>query len=432
MNENHFQNGAPQEHPADMADRLQGMTPEEAARQLRALPTERAAAALAEMDSTAAHRIADELSSADLHPMLDAMPHNKAADILGELPEERQREALARLAPENSSGVQRLLSYPENSAGSLMSDAFYALREDWTLEYALESLRRDDDAQRLSASYLYVVDSQNRLAGVVTLRDLILRRRDLTVSAIAQPTVQRVRASDDQETVARLFSQYRFLSLPVVEADGRLVGVVSADQAIRVEQAEATEDMQLMVGLSGEERTYTPWAQSFSRRLPWLMVNLGTAFLAAAVVGIFEDTIAQWTALAVFLPIVAGQGGNAGAQTLTVMIRGMAMGEVNDAAGRRALLKEITLGVLNGLALGLVVGVVGYWWKGNAMLGVVVCVAMFLNMLAAAFSGVTIPLLLRSLHIDPALASSIFLTTVTDVAGFFFFLGLAALALRFQ
>lgn len=432
MNENHFQNGAPQEHPADLADRLQGMTPEEAARQLRALPTERAAAALAEMDGTAAHRIADELSSADLHPMLDAMPHNKAADIVGELPEERQREALARLAPENSSGVQRLLSYPENSAGSLMSDAFYALREDWTLEHALESLRRDDDAQRLSASYLYVVDSQNRLAGVVTLRDLILRRRDLTVSAIARPTVQRVRATDDQETVARLFSQYRFLSLPVVEADGRLVGVVSADQAIRVEQAEATEDMQLMVGLSGEERTYTPWAQSFSRRLPWLMVNLGTAFLAAAVVGIFEDTIAQWTALAVFLPIVAGQGGNAGAQTLTVMIRGMAMGEVNDAAGRRALFKEITLGVLNGLALGLVVGVVGYWWKGNAMLGVVVCVAMFLNMLAAAFSGVTIPLLLRSLHIDPALASSIFLTTVTDVAGFFFFLGLAALALRFQ
>ena len=430
MTEKRQRPGASPEHPADIADRLQGMPSDAAARELRALPTHQAAAALAEMDSSTVPDIAAELSAADLHPLLDAMPHDKAADIVSELPEERRMEALARLAPDDSAGVRRLLSYPEDSAGSLMSDAFFSLRGDWTLEEALDSLRRDDDAQHLGSSYLYVVDAQDRLTGVVALRDLIFRRRDLTVAAIANPAVQRVRVHDDQETVARLFAQYHYLSLPVVEADGRLVGVVGADQAIRVEQAEATEDMQLMVGLSGEERTYTPWAQSLSRRLPWLLVNLGTAFLAAAVVGIFEETIARWTALAIFLPIVAGQGGNAGMQTLTVIIRGMALGEVTGSAGRRALVKEITLGILNGLAMGLIVGVAGYWWKGSAVLGVVVCVAMFLNMLAAACSGVIIPLLLRALRIDPALASSIFLTTVTDVGGFFFFLGLAALALR--
>jgi magnesium transporter len=197
-----------------------------------------------------------------------------------------------------------------------------------------------------------------------------------------------------------------------------------------VMREEATEDMQLMVGLSGEERALTPWQKSIRGRLPWLCINLATAFLAAAVVGIFEGTIAKWTALAIFLPIVAGQGGNAGAQTLTVIIREMALGEMTVGDGRKALIKEVILGVLNGIAIGLLVGVIGWFWKGSIVLGVVVGVAMLLNMVAAALSGVLVPYTLKALRIDPALASSIMVTTVTDVAGFFFFLGLAALAMQ--
>jgi magnesium transporter len=243
--------------------------------------------------------------------------------------------------------------------------------------------------------------------------------------------VKCVSVDDDQEKIAQLFEHYHYLALPVLEKDGRLVGIVSAKEVMGVLQHEATEDMQLMVGLSGEERAYTPWQISIRRRLPWLCVNLLTAFVAGAVVQIFEGTIARWTALAIFLPIVAGQGGNAGAQTLTVIVREMALGEMSIADGRKALMKEAILGILNGLAIGLLVGVAGYFWKGSAALGIVVGVAMLLNMVAAALSGVFVPYTLRAFKIDPALASSIFVTTVTDVAGFFFFLGLAALALKF-
>jgi len=192
--------------------------------------------------------------------------------------------------------------------------------------------------------------------------------------------------------------------------------VVKASEALEVARKEATEDMQLMVGLSGEERALTPWQHSIKRRLPWLFINLATAFLAAFVVGLFESTIAKWTALAIFLPIIAGQGGNAGMQTPTFIICDLALGEIALGDGRRALEKEIILGLLNGLAIGLVVGVIGWWWKGSATLRLV--------------AGVVIPLGLKALRLDPALASSIFLTTVTDVAGFFFFLGLATLGFK--
>jgi magnesium transporter len=206
--------------------------------------------------------------------------------------------------------------------------------------------------------------------------------------------------------------------------------MVSAQKAMDVIKEEATEDMQLMVGLSGEERALTPWQQSIRKRLPWLCINLATAFLAGAVVGIFEGTIAKWTALAIFLPIVAGQGGNAGVQTLTVIIREMALGELSIGDGRKALVKEVILGVLNGIAIGVLVGIVGYAWQGSIVLGVVVGAAMLLTMVAAALSGVLVPYTLKAMRIDPALASSIMVTTVTDVGGFFFFLGLAAMAMH--
>jgi len=258
------------------------------------------------------------------------------------------------------------------------------------------------------------------------LHALVFRPSDRRLEEVMNRDVKSVSVDADQEEVARQFERYHYLGLPVLDGEGRLVGVVRAAQALRVAQAEATEDMQLMVGLSGEERVLTPWQKSVGRRLPWLYVNLATCFLAAAVVEFFESTIAQWTALAVFLPVVAGQGGNAGMQTLTVIVRDMALGELSPEDGRRALLKELMLGLVNGLATGVVVGLVGWWWKSDFTLGAVIAGAMVLNQMAAAMSGVLIPFGLKTLKIDPALASSIFVTTVTDVAGFFFFLGLGA------
>jgi magnesium transporter len=275
-----------------------------------------------------------------------------------------------------------------------------------------------------------VTDEDKHLIGVISLRDLVFRQPHHVIGDIINREVRAVRVDADQEEIARQFEHYHFLGLPVVDDQGRLMGVVRASDALHVAQAEATEDMQLMVGLSGEERALTPWRKSILKRLPWLCVNLGTAFCAAAVVGFFESTIAQWTALAIFLPIVAGQGGNAGMQTLTVIIRDMALGEISTGDGRKALFKEMVLGAVNGLAIGLVVGCIGFLWQGDIRLGLVAGAAMLLNQLAAAMSGVLIPFGLKFFKVDPALASSIFVTTVTDVAGFFFFLGLATLAIR--
>ncbi|MFH0909673.1 MAG: magnesium transporter [bacterium] len=417
-------------HPADLADEFQRLDAGDAAAALRALPRETASLVLAEMDEEFVATLSHALSTDELRDLLGTMPHDEAADIAAELPQAQRDQILARLEPGASSKLSQFLSYPEDSAGSIMTDQFHALPVDATIEACRELLAHKDESQFRGATYLYVVDTAGKLSGVITTRDLVFRKSDRIVRDVMKPDVKFVRVRDDQETVARLFAQYHYMALPVLEDDGRLVGVVNASQAIAVIQQEATEDMQRMVGVSGEERTFTPWNRAILRRLPWLMVNLATAFLAAMVVSLFEKTIAQWTALAVFLPIVAGQGGNAGMQTLTVVIRGMALDEISGSAGRKALVKEIIMGLLNGLATGLVVGLVGYLWKGSFALGVIVSLAMFLNMLAAAMSGVLIPTTLRAARIDPALASSIFLTTVTDVAGFFFFLGLATLALR--
>jgi magnesium transporter len=304
------------------------------------------------------------------------------------------------------------------------------LSTDESVERSQERLRNSETFLSDDISYLYVVDAKKALKGIVSFRDLVFAAPGSKVSAIMRQQVTCLRLWDDQEEISRQFAHYHYLGLPVLDDQDRVVGVVRSSDVLEIAREEATEDMQLMVGLSGEERVLTSWKKSLPRRLPWLLVNLATAFAAAAVVGMYEGVIAQWTALAVFLPIIAGQGGNAGMQTLTVIIRDMALGEISPGDGRRALVKELILGIANGLAIGLLVGAVSYLWKGSALLGWIVFAAMVLNQLAAGLAGVLIPFTLKRLRVDPALASSIFLTTITDVAGFFFFLSLAALAMR--
>jgi magnesium transporter len=418
-------------HAADLADRLQRLDTDKARALLQQLPADKAAAALAELEEERLTELLGVFDATQLAEVLQQIAPAAAADLLQQLPPGARRDALLKLPAEIANGVRALLRYPEDTAGGIMSNRFIALRQDMSVEQVRELLRaRAQEERTEDIAYLYVTDGQQRLVGIVSLRDLVFRRAERAMSEIMNRDVKFVRADADQEELARQFEHYHYLGLPVLDAEGRLVGVVKSSDALEVASKEATEDMQLMVGLSGEEHALTPWRYSIRSRLPWLYINLATAFLAAFVVGLFEGTIAKWTALAVFLPIVAGQGGNAGMQTLTVIIRDLALGELAPGDGRRALVKEIILGLLNGLAIGLVVGLIGWWWKGSPMLGLVAGSAMLLNQLAAAASGVMIPLGLKALRLDPALASSIFLTTVTDVAGFFFFLGLATIGLK--
>ena len=420
------------QHPADVADHLERLPAEVASQKLHDLPRAEAAAVLSELEAEQRREMVADLSATELSEIVALMPHERAADLLADLPHERRVEILRTLPPSPRREVTRLLRYPEDTAGGIMSDRFLTLDADTSVGEGLQRLHglAEEDRNAQSVTYLYVTDKDKRLVGVVPLRELVFRRPERRIRDIMNTDVKHVWVDDDQETIARLFDHYNYLALPVLERDGRLVGLVSTSQVIDVLQNEATEDMQLMVGLSGEERTRTPWRKSLPKRFQWLCINLVTAFAAGAVVGFFESTIAKWTALAIFLPIVAGQGGNAGIQTLTVIIREMALGELNPGDGWRALAKEIILGVLNGLAIGILVGVVGYFWKGDVILGVIVAIAMLLNMVAAALAGVMVPFTLRAMKIDPALASGILVTTVTDVAGFFFFLGLAASAMQ--
>jgi len=418
-------------HPADLADELESLSPEEAAQALIQLPPETAAQTLGELDPQAAQAILKFVEESKLREYLHYLPPNVAADLLGFLDEEKRQRILASLTREESRRIQNLLVYPPDTAGGIMSDQFIKLRANQTVQEVLEELRFRPRPTESDISYLYVVDEQDRLVGVVPLRTLVFAQPEERIQDIMVREVYTLSVHDDREKVAQQFEHYHFLALPVLDDEGRLVGIVKATDALEVAKDEATEDMQLMVGLSGEEKTWTPWPISIKLRLPWLLFNLLTAFLAGWVVSLFEGTIARWTALTAFLPIIAGQGGNAGTQTLTIIVRDLATGDLDLSQGLRALTKELLVGTLNGLVIGSVVGMAGYLWRGDWILGIVAGAAMVLNMIAAAIAGVAVPLGLKLLRQDPALASSIFLTTVTDVCGFFSLLSLATIALHY-
>jgi magnesium transporter len=312
-----------------------------------------------------------------------------------------------------------------------MQKEVHAIDESLTLAQAREAIRKDEDEDQedVSAIYVYVIDDSERLKGVLRLRDLLFRDLRLAVQKVMITEVRSVSVNADQEEIANLFQKYNFSSLPVVDDFGKLVGRVTSDDVLDVIQEEATEDMQRMVGISGEETVFTPWTRSVKNRLPWLCVNLCTGFCIAWVVSMFEPAIEQYAILAFFLPIVGLLGGNAGNQTLTIVVRSLALGEIEDKEWKQLLTKEVLTGVSTGLAIGALAGLVSWLWIGKPILGVVVFLAMLLNMIAAALAGVLVPIGLRSLKIDPALASSIMVTTATDIIGFFIFLSLATLAI---
>jgi magnesium transporter len=308
-----------------------------------------------------------------------------------------------------------------------MNPHVFALSEDMTVGEAITELQSNRDVEMVF--YLYVVDERRHLVGVVSLRRLLLVSPETPLKRIMASDLMSARVDMDQEEVARQVAAYNLLAIPVVDEENKLVGIITVDDVIDVIKDEATEDIYRLAGVAGDERAFTPARDSIRKRLPWLGVNLATAFVASGVVALFAGTgsiIDRLPFLAALMPIVAGMGGNAGTQTLTVIVRGIALGELTWSNSRKALLKEVLVGVGNGIALGMVAALVVWLTKGNPMLGVVLGLAMIINMFVAALAGTLVPLGLRAANVDPALASSVFITTMTDVFGFLSFLGLAA------
>jgi len=386
-----------------------------------------AAETLAELGPEVSAELLADRPAEEIARLLQELPSDDAAAIIDNLPEELSRAVIELIKPKPGGGVGELLEYPEQTAGRIMNPNVFALSEDLTAGEAITTLQQSREVEMVF--YLYVVDARRHLVGVVSLRRLLLVAPVTPLKRIMTTDMIAVRDDVDQEEVARQVASYNLLAVPVVDAENKLVGVITVDDVIDVIKDEATEDVFRLAGVSIEDGVLTPPGESLKRRLPWLGVNLFTAFAAAVVVSKFQGTIEQVTALAILMPIVAGMGGNAATQTLTVTVRGISLGELSFTNARKTLLKEGLVGLGNGIALGLVAGLVAWLWQGSWMLGVILGLAMIINMFVAAIAGTLIPLGLRALKVDPALASSVFITTLTDVFGFLAFLGLATVFL---
>ena len=409
-------------HPVDQGDVLDGLGVNVVLQLLEALSPTETADILEEMEPTEAARVSDAVAAEELAPILDQTSPDAAADILQLLPEEKSKETIQ--AMEEAEEVVALLQYEQDTAGGQMTLDYPVVREAITTPNALDQLRLlGPDVENINS--ILVVDDQNRLVGSLSITRLALARPNSLIGDIADHDIISVSADTDQEECARLMERYNLSQLPVVDQQGQLTGVILAEDMVDVVEEEATEDMYRIASVAGE-RVMGPLRNSLRRRLPWLYINLATALLAGLVISIFESTIAKVVALAIFLPVVAGQGGIGGTQTVTLVVRSMALGEVPRNLGLRLLRRELALGLINGALLGVVVGLVAYGWKGNATLGLVLGVAMLGNMLVAGLAGAGVPLLLRRLGMDPAVSSAVFVTTFTDVIGFLLFLGMAA------
>jgi magnesium transporter len=420
------------QHPADLAQVFSDLPDKdrEAAFSLLAERNGRLAMeAVSELGPESGAGLLGTRSAEEIARLAQEIPSDDAAALIDHLPKELSGAVLDLMRPKESGVVENLLEYDERTAGRIMNPHVFALQEDMTVGEAITALQTNRDVEMVF--YLYVVDDRRHLVGVTSLRRLLLVAPETPLKRIMTADLISARADMDQEEVARQVASYNLLAIPVVDEENKLVGVITVDDVIDVIKDEATEDIYRLAGVTGDERAFTPAAESLRKRLPWLGINLVTAFLAASVVALFEGTIEQITALAIFMPIVAGMGGNAATQTLVVIVRGIALGELTWANSRKALVKEAIVGVSNGIVLGLVAAIVAWVTRGSPVLGLVLCAAMITNMFVAATAGTLVPLGLRAADIDPALASSVFITTLTDVFGFFSFLGLATIFARY-
>src|SRR3954451_7135074 len=421
------------QYPADLAQLFSALADKERQSAFTLLAernSKLAMEALSELGPEAGAALLRERSADEIMKLTQELPSDDAAALIDYLPEELSSAVLELLQKRPAGGdVGDLLEYAEKTAGRIMNPKVFALAEDITASEAITALQGSRDVEVVF--YLYVIDARRHLVGVVSLRRLLLVSPETPLKRIMTTDLISVRAETDQEEVARQVASYNLLAIPVVDEENKLVGVITVDDVIDVIKDEATEDVYRLAGVAGDDRVFSSANEALRKRVPWLQVNLVTAFIAASVVALFEGRIQQAPALAVFMPVVAGMGGNAATQTLTVIVRGIALGELTWANTRKALFKEAVVGIGNGFACGIVGALVVWAWKGNPWLGMILGAAMVINMFVAATAGTLIPLSLRALKIDPALASSVFITTLTDVFGFASFLGLGTLFLRF-
>lgn len=414
--------------PADQADFLQQL-PDDVERQiLLGLSASHVSMILEYLVPEGQEALAplEELSTEVLTSILDRTPLGTASRVLRAFSPERREEVLTTLR--DRTPVETLVAQEEETAGALITTDFMALRTGMTVDQATYAIRQTAPLAN-ALERLFVVDAEDRLVGSVAFRDLLLASPRISLTRIMEADPISVPSGADQEECARIMQHYHLEALPIVDDAGKLMGFVDIADVLEIAADEATEDMYMIVGLSAQESVSSPLRTSLRLRLPWLALNLVTAFAAASVVGFFESTIAKAAILAAFLPIVGGQGGNATIQTVTIIVRSIALGEITFRNARRVLIKETTLGLFHGLSIGILAAIVAFIWSQSVTLSAVLGAAMVINMIVAGAAGVLLPLGLRRLGVDPALAAGIFATTITDVVGFAFLLALAAVTI---
>lgn len=416
-------------HPADLADLLESLEETEQRVWLfRLMPPDMASEAIREVNDQTRNDIVEHLSDARVTAVLERLDTDDAADLLGDVPEERQQVLLERASPEVRRDVEDLLTYPEDSAGGIMKTEVASAYSDATVSEVTDYMRRRADEFH-DVHNVFVIDAKQRLVGHLPLRTLLLADDANRIDRIMVTDTLSVEVEVDQEEVASLFKKYDLLSVPVVDALGRLVGRITVDDIVDVIAEEATEDILKMAGVGDESIAQGGAIDAMKSRLPWLLLNLGTSALSATIVSAFEETIRVAAVAAGLMTIVASLGGNSGVQAMTVTVRGLALGELRGSAMWRILLREIATAGGNGLILGLFAGGFAWIWKGDPLLSGVLGLSILANFLTGALLGTLVPMGLRAVRVDPAVASGVFIQTSTDIVGFFVFLSLLSLVL---
>jgi magnesium transporter len=413
-------------HEADLGDLIAALEAEDRVNLVEITGRDFDFSALNEVDDTVREEILEELEPETVAEGVRELESDDAIELLQGLDEEDKEEILEKLPPSERAELERSLLYPENSAGRRMQTEFIAVPPDWTVGQTIDYMRDTPDLPDRFYE-IYVVDADTRWQGAVSLDVLLRRRRPVQLTELIDEDRRRVSALDDQEEVARMFQKYNLVAAPVLDTTNRLVGVITIDDVVDVIEEEADEDLKALGGVtSDEELSDNVWTIARAR-FNWLLVNLATAFLASSVLGLFEGQLEKMVALAVLAPIVASQGGNAATQTMTVAVRALATRELGSYNAVRVILREVMVGLVNGLAFAIITGVAAVAWFKIPGLGVVIGLAIVCNLVAGALGGILIPMVLERVRADPAVASGTFVTTITDVVGFFSFLGIATL-----
>ena len=416
-------------HPADIADLMEQLTDRNRARLLELYAAEIDGDILSELDESLREEVIEALPDRVLGEAVRELESDDVVDLIEDLEPEQRNAILAALDAPDRLAVERALSYPEYSAGRLMQREVVAAPEHWDVGHAIDYMRAEKDHLPDQFYHVILVDPKMRPTGYVTLGKVLASPRTRLLKELTEESFQTTSVTQSESEVAYAFNQYHLISMPVVDEEERLVGVITIDDAMAVLDDEHEEDILRLAGVSDESSLSDRVRDTTLRRLPWLAVNLATAILASLVIAEFDMVIAQVVALAVLMPIVASMGGNAGTQSLTVAVRAIATKDLTNSNVLRVLRREGLVGLINGLVFAVVMGVVTLVWFGNPLIGLVIAAAMVINLVIAGLAGISIPFVLEKLGVDPALASGAFVTTVTDVVGFFAFLGLAAVVL---